>query len=732
MPGQDSSSGRLRWLEWIKAIALVLIVFNHALERMGEYPFIANPSADWEPLAERVDQLAPTTGSLWDLAFNVFRYLGLFGEVGVQLFIIASGLGLMLAAGRRGGVDSGFAKRRVERVAPTWLVVHGLALLASIPILVFIGGGAAELVAAPWDPRFWASLVGFRITPETIYYLVPAWWFIALLIQLYLAFPLIYRAFETYGRRTLWWVMGGGVVIKLAGLLVFDAYLDTWARGAIFVTRLPEFAFGMLVAVWLVSDKNLMQTRRALVGAAIAIPIGIASSLTLAGNAWGPFLFGAGLFVLLYRVLSPLNGRGRFAVGTEWVGRHSLALFIVHQPIFHILMPGGMAGPARVIGGFLVAAALTVVAALILEWIVARGQRTWKKWAEAGVLGRRGAAIAVLCFIAYGALVVGDAWVRSNDPQEVLGWGERPSLEEDAELGWKLIPSQATRLQWQSYDYLVSANDFGFAGPLTEPDEGDLRILTLGDAFTSAEGVDTERSWPRLLEDLLGSEVTVWNGAVTGYGPPQYATVAQRLVPVFDPDVVVVGFFVNDFFDSEADLDETTESIGFGRPDPTGPIPTLQWAHLSKYLRYHVTEPLLATLGIPNRTGYLLGHFGAFEPGEIEIGSPAYELALESMQKVRNMAPDARLIMMLVPASIQVCTPDDLEYYPDNVDLADFDLDQPQRVAVPLAQLVGAEVVDLRDPLRTAGDCPYQPGNMHWLDLGHEIAARQMATHLGN
>lgn len=194
---------RLLWLEVSKAVALLLIILNHALERMGVYPLIFNPNSDWAPLSERVSQLSPTTGSAWDAAFNAIRYPGLLGEVGVQIFVIGSGLGLTLSAMRRSGVDGSFLRRRLERIAPTWIVVHVLALIASLPILLFIGGGLSDRVAAPWDARFWASLVGFRITPETIYYLVPAWWFIALLIQLYLVFPLLYRWFVRLGPALL-------------------------------------------------------------------------------------------------------------------------------------------------------------------------------------------------------------------------------------------------------------------------------------------------------------------------------------------------------------------------------------------------------------------------------------------------------------------------------------------------------------------------------------------------
>ncbi len=722
-------TNRLLWLEVIKAIALLLIVFNHALERMNEYPFIFNPNDEWVPLADRIQQLEPTTGSLWDLAFNAFRYPGLLGEVGVQLFVIASGIGLTLSAIRRKGTGEGFMRRRIDRIAPTWITVHLLALLASVPVLLFIGGGAVDRVAAPWDVRFWASLVGFRITPETIYYLVPAWWFIALLIQLYLVFPLLYRWLDKLGPVRFWYVIGGGIVVKLVGLLVLDTYLDVWSRGAFFVTRLPEFAFGMLVAVWLTADVNPMRHGWAIPASFLAIALGIASGLTLVGNAWGPFLFGAGLFVVLYRLFANRALAGRTSSAVVWVGRHSLSLFIVHQPVFFVLMPGGMAGPVRVVGGFVVGMAVTLVGAVVLERIVEFLRRQWGRWAERGVLARRLIAIGAGCLLVYGSIVGVDLLVRSNDPQEVLGWGERPSLVADDDLGWRLRPDQTTQLRWQSYDYEVTSNGLGFPAPADEPAPGDLRILALGDAFTSAEGVNTEQAWPRLLEEQLGT-ATVWNGAITGFGPPQYLDVAAELAPLLDPEVVVVGFFVNEFDDAVFNYDSMQESIGFGKPDPTGIVPSLQWGHVSKWLRYNFTEPVLSLAGIPNRTGYFLGNFGAFEPGSITSEDEGYQVTLDAMQDLRNLVPQARVLMLLVPASIQVCDAGDLDYYPSNVDLADFDLDQPQRLALDVARAAGIEAIDLRPLLQSLSECPYQAGNMHWTAAGHEAVAAAVAAQL--
>ena len=391
--GRNDEEGRLRWLDPVRAIALILIFLNHAVERMGEFPLVANPEAGWPPFSDRLSQLlTPNTGSWWDAAFNAIRYPGLLGEVGVQLLLIASGLGLTLSALRK-GVDRGFLRRRARRIVPMWVVVHLLALAASVPVLLFLGR-FSDRVAAPWDARFWLSLVGWRVTPSTIYYLVAAWWFIALLVQLYLLFPFLFRLLRRWGSRRYWLVIGGAIVVKLVGLLVFDEYLDVWSRGAIFVTRLPEFAFGMLVAVWLAEERRPLRTGWALALSALAVPAGIASSLTLVGNAWGPFLYGAGLFMLLYWWLADRRLAGLTARGAGWIGRHSLSLFVVHQPIVIVILPGVVAGAIRVLGGLMAAAVVSAIAAVCLEWLGARAGGGWNRGGEGGRPRRGGSPAA--------------------------------------------------------------------------------------------------------------------------------------------------------------------------------------------------------------------------------------------------------------------------------------------------------------------------------------------------
>jgi hypothetical protein len=77
---------QLLWLEFIKAFALIWIFLNHLVENLFGYPYIANPSVDWPPLADRLAPLYALSGQgLLDIPIALIRDIGWFGDQGVQL-----------------------------------------------------------------------------------------------------------------------------------------------------------------------------------------------------------------------------------------------------------------------------------------------------------------------------------------------------------------------------------------------------------------------------------------------------------------------------------------------------------------------------------------------------------------------------------------------------------------------------------------------------------------------
>jgi len=752
--GRRSASGprpgQLTWVDRLKGVALVWIFLNHAVERIFGFPYMANPTADWPPLRDRFGQLALRTGhGLWDIPLNALRYVGWTGDQGVQLFLIVSGFALTWGLLNRYGVESfsalDFYRRRLTRIYPLWWAVHLLALGG----IVFLASGRSIEVT-----QFALSMLGIRVTGSLFYYLVPSWWFIGLILQLYLVYPLIWEGLRRFGPlQLLLLTCVCAFAIRGIGLAVFTEYLDPWQRGAIFVTRLPEFTLGVCLAWWMFHDRIGVDRRlRHPASTGIAVlgyVVGLVLSFTLIGMTIAPFLLGASVFVLLYAALHRVARRSSDGKGAlAWIGAHSYALFLVHEPAVSMAIPRGHADDAwRILAGLIAAAALAVAGALVLESAVSGALGLLGRARSRLGMLRTALSCAALVAFAVTLLIGTELAIRWKWPQEAFaysGWGERPALEPDPDFGWRLRPSAVTRLRWESYDYTVTANSLGFPGTEypREKAPGTYRILTTGDAFTSAEGVDTKQSWPRVLERLLADRlgqgrVQIMDFAISGYGPDQYAEIVERFAPQFRPDLIVIGFFVNDYGDVLEGYEKVRHEIGFGRPRPDSLRSILNLSHLRHLigvkLRGRVEEVLR---GRPNWYGYYLGNFRYLERGEHDWNTRGRDMTEDCLTQVANIAEGigAMVAIAMIPAPVQVCDPDELAYYPRHVDLQDserFDQELPQRLTRDMARRLGFAFYDLLPVLRSVGgDCPYQPRNMHWTAVGHEVVAGYLSKTL--
>lgn len=367
---RETSRDTLAWIDALKGLAIVWIVWNHISERIFGGPYAANPTHAWPALSVRLSQIAPIGHGSGSIATNLARYIGWTGDQGVGLFIVASGFLLALSHAFHPSRVLTFYRRRLLRIYPQWIAVH----IAFVVLWFVIGKGLN-----PTDPRTFASVLGLRFLPSVFYYFVPAWWYVGLALQLYLIFPFLASLMARFGalRFTLACAVAG-CLARLVGLYAFGSFVDEWSRGGIFITRLPEFALGMGLASAYVADpdriRSLLRAPAVVVSALVIWLLGNALSLTLEGMSVAPLLLSASAFVLAYSCVISLENVRLLANPMQWCGKHSYAIYLVHQPFVAAFVTASAVSLSHRFTEVAAVLAASLVAALALEWTADRGE----------------------------------------------------------------------------------------------------------------------------------------------------------------------------------------------------------------------------------------------------------------------------------------------------------------------------------------------------------------------
>lgn len=178
-----------------------------------------------------------------------------------------------------------FYLRRVLRIFPPYWAAHAVFITS------FLAFGAPWLV--PISRQTAMTLLALRFTPDTFSYISTAWWYVGLILQLYLVFPLLWAWLRRAG--PLQFLAGTGLVTLVARLLtlvVVGRHIELWSMGLLFTNRLFEFAFGMSVAYRLAVNQSALERwvwrMPALAGALACYALGLAASFTVLGSVIAP------------------------------------------------------------------------------------------------------------------------------------------------------------------------------------------------------------------------------------------------------------------------------------------------------------------------------------------------------------------------------------------------------------------------------------------------------------
>ncbi len=153
------------------------------------------------------------------------------------------------------------------------------------------------------------------------------------------------------------------------------------------------------------------------------------------------------------------------------------------------------------------------------------------------------------------------------------------------------------------FEFTAETNGIGIRDREVElPKKDRFRVLAIGDSYTYGWGVDAADAWPGVVKQKLtekGREVEVLNLGCPGTSVDAYAVIAERAIPLLNPDLVLVAVLQGDDI-KQLDLGETTDRLskfnGVQSDEPSGEVMARVLPNLNEFrLRLAARRPQVVT-----------------------------------------------------------------------------------------------------------------------------------------
>ncbi|MFZ1947406.1 MAG: GDSL-type esterase/lipase family protein [bacterium] len=266
--------------------------------------------------------------------------------------------------------------------------------------------------------------------------------------------------------------------------------------------------------------------------------------------------------------------------------------------------------------------------------------------------------------------------------------------------------------------------EYSYAKP-----RGVRRILCLGDSFTCGYGVQADETYPKVLERLLGAGVgpgaswEVMNAGVGSTGTANQVAYYGTEGFKYQPDVVVVGLYQNDFHESYRSGLYSLDGGALTKHD----APTTIWRRVQSIVRFipgyrglFAKSHLLnfAKVRIARRHYERLDQMAGLVTANADTRDRQAALAKALFASLQDSCAEggSRLVVMFIPRT----------------DLGDWPQDYLDLMAFLEAQ--GSSVVDLLPVFRECaarGGCLTYPQDRHWTHTGHFVAGEALYQFLG-
>lgn len=335
------------------------------------------------------DQLTLSVLTKNQFLIDAFKYFRGCGNIGVDMFLFLSGVGLFFSFTKDSNVLS-FWKKRLMRVLPSAF------LIATFYFSLRYVNGRATSGLLHYISRL--TFTYFFVKGERVF------WFISLILVLYIVFPIFFKAIEKF---RLWGMLG------LVALTVAGTFLIRWIMPGFYgyweiaLCRVPAFVVGIWAGKFVMEKKEISRKWLWLfLGIVVAFSVliyfytPIMQTLVPGYNKdmetryifWyryaGSFI-GISLVILLSFICTSLRHKGRANLLRnffEFVGMYSMEYYMIYLNINHYLERIYDISPKHeymlYFGSFIVTLVLCVLVRKVCDYFMNYMQRKPKNYEE--------------------------------------------------------------------------------------------------------------------------------------------------------------------------------------------------------------------------------------------------------------------------------------------------------------------------------------------------------------
>ena len=323
----------------MRALAILTIVVYHLLQEIFGVGFLIKPDGIWNNLGRLKifgDQF------LLNLLVAPFAY----GFAAVSVFIVLSGFGLRWSLiGKEKISWKEFYKRRLSKLLIPFYIV------LVISVLLLIGRNFIFPNLSWWPNYSWLDWLKYLFPPlmafdmEWMQQIEGAFWFMALILQLYLIFPLLQTALIKMGSRNfLLMILGLTLVYRFiatywlstAPLGVIEPKEHSYYGFVFFLPRLFEFGLGMVLAEklkeWQKIPPNWLSGKGFITGVVLAVA-GVGLNYWQFGWIFSDLIAAVGVFAVFLNIAN-WSSNVRLL---ELIGGFSYEIYLLHHQLLKFI-----------------------------------------------------------------------------------------------------------------------------------------------------------------------------------------------------------------------------------------------------------------------------------------------------------------------------------------------------------------------------------------------------------